>query len=137
MEHHSTRYGPYTPIGKPIPLHSYRSFKKTNTQKRADRIEALAEQLTLPSSAIGQVELPVVAENIIPFPVRSFVDPDPFEELTFKNVIEAKRAIAHYLVKPLAQLTSEQMAAVESILEKTLNKQEVMAQIRVYFRQFT
>ncbi len=137
VEHHSTRYGPYTPIGKPIPLHSYRSFKKTNTQKRADRIEALAEQLTLPSSAIGQVELPVVAENVIPFPVRSFVDPDPFEELTFKNVIEAKRAIAHYLVKPLAQLTSEQMAAVESILEKTLNKQEVMAQIRVYFRQFT
>ncbi len=137
VEHHSTRYGPYAPIGKPIPLHSYRSFKKTNTQKRADRIEALADQLTLPSSAIGKVELPVVAENVIPFPVRSFVDPDPFEELTFKNAIEAKRAIAHYLVKPLAKLTPEQMAAVESILEKTLNKQEVMAQIKVYFRQFS
>ncbi len=69
-EHHSTRYGPYAPIGKPIPLHSYRSFKKTNTQKRADRIEALAQQLTLPSSAIGQVELPVISKNVIPFPVR-------------------------------------------------------------------
>jgi hypothetical protein len=63
------------PIGKPIPINSYRSFKKTNTQKRADRIEALAEQLALPSSAIGQIELPI-AENVIPFPVRSFVDPD-------------------------------------------------------------
>ena len=136
VEHQETRYGPYAPIGKPIPLDSYRSFKKTNTQKRADRIEALAEQLTLPSSAIGKVQLPVVLENVIPFPIRSFVDPDPFEELTFKNTIEAKKAIAYYLVKPLAKLTSEQMATVESILEKTLNKKEVMTQIKDYFSQF-
>ncbi len=137
VEHQENRYGPYVPIGKPIPIHSYRSFKKTNTQKRADRIEALAEQLTLPSSAIGKVELPVVAENVIPFPVRSFVDPDPFEELTFKNAIEAKKAIAHYLVKPLAKLTPEQMTAVESILEETLNKQEVITKIKDYFSQFS
>ncbi len=137
VEHQANRYGPYAPIGKPIPLHSYRSFKKTKTQKRADRIEALAEQLTLPSSAIGQVELPVVSANVIPFPVRSFVDPDPFEELTFKNAIAAKKAIAYYLVKPLAKLTAEQMAAVDSILEKTLNKEEVMTQIKDYFSQFS
>ena len=136
VEYQENRYGPFAPIGKPIPLHSYRSFKKTNTQKRADRIEAIASQLALPSSAIGKVELPVVAENVIPFPVRSFVDPDPFEELAFKNAIEAKRAIAHYLVKPLAKLTPEQMATVESILEKTLKKEEVMTQIKDYFSQF-
>jgi hypothetical protein len=58
------------------------------------------------------------------------------EELTFKNAIEAKRAIAHYLVKPLAKLTPEQMATVESILEKTLKKEEVMTQIKDYFSQF-
>lgn len=52
------------PIGKPIPLDSYRSFKKTNTQKRTDRIEALAEQLSLPPSAIGKVELPVTLPNL-------------------------------------------------------------------------
>ena len=135
VEHQEHRYGPYAPIGQPIPIHSYRSFKKTNTQKRADRIEQIASQLSLPTSAIGQVELPV-PENVIPFPVRSFVDPDPFEELTFKNTIEAKRALAHYLVKPLAKLTPEQMAAVESILEETLNKKEVMTKIKDYFRQF-
>ena len=61
-------------------------------------------------------------------------DPDPFQELTFKNAIEAKKAIAHYLVKPLAKLTSEQMATVESILEETLNKQEVMTKIKDYFQ---
>jgi hypothetical protein len=136
VEYQENRYGPFAPVGKPIPLHSYRSFKKTSTQKRADRIEQIASQLALPSSAIGKVELPVVAENVIPFPVRSFVDPDPFEELAFKNAIEAKRAIAYYLVKPLAKLTPEQMATVESILEKTLKKEEVMTQIKDYFSQF-
>lgn len=135
VEYQDSRYGPYAPIGKPIPLHSYRSFKKTNTQKRADRIEQIASQLSLPASAIGKVELPV-AENVIPFPVRSFVDPDPFEELTFKNAIEAKRAISRYLLKPLAKLTPEQMAAVENILEKTLNKEEVMTKIKDYFNRF-
>ena len=137
VEHQETRYGPYAPIGQPIPLHSFRRFKKTNSQKRADRIEALAGQLSLPSSAIGKFDLPVEDENVIPFPVRSFVDPDPFEELTFKNKIEAKKAIARYLVKPLAKLTAEQMATVESILEQTLNKEEVMSQIKDYFRQFS
>ena len=137
VEHQETRYGPYAPIGQPIPLHSFRSFKKTKSQKRADRIEALAGQLSLPSSAIGKFDLPVEDENVIPFPVRSFVDPDPFEELSFKNKIEAKKAIAHYLVKPLAKLTAEQMATVESILETTLNKEEVMSQIKDYFRQLS
>jgi hypothetical protein len=118
VEHQETRYGPYAPIGQPIPLHSYRSFKKTNTEKRNDRIEALAKQLALPDSALGTVKLPVVKDNLIPFPIQSFVDPDPFEELEFKNVIAAKAAIADYLVKPLAKLTPEQMATVEEILSR-------------------
>ncbi len=130
VEHEDHRYGPYAPIGKPIPLHSYRSFKKTNIQKRADRIEAIAEQLSLPPSAIGKVELPVVGENVIPFPVRSFVDPDPFQELTFKNTIEAKRAIARYLVKPLAKLTSQQMAKVESIKPTDILEAETISYLQ-------
>ena len=60
----------------------------------------------------------------------------PFEELRFKNAIAAKKAIAHYLVKPLAKLNNEQMAAVEAILEESLNKEEVMTKIKDYFNQF-
>ncbi len=77
--------------------------------------------------------MPALSENVIPFPVQSFVDPDPFGELFFANTIAAKHAIADYLVKPLAKLIPEQMSAVNSILETTLNKQEVMSQIRAYF----
>ena len=39
-------------MGGPIPLYRYRTFKKPPTQQRADRIEALAEQIGLTSAAI-------------------------------------------------------------------------------------
>ncbi len=105
VEHQETRYGPYTPVGSPIPLDRYRSFKKTLTQKRADRIEALAKQLVLPGSVIAKVELPSSQSNLIPFPVRSFVDPDPFEELTFKNALAAKRAVRQHSPKARPLIT--------------------------------
>ena len=127
------RFGPYLPVGKPILLDHYRSFKKTLTQQRADRIEALAKRLTLPrSSAAVQTEGPM--GKIIDFPRISFVDPDPFQEFSFSSVLAAKKAIADYLGKPLAKLTFEQMAYVNEVVEKTLNKKEVMVQIKDYFQ---
>ncbi len=47
VERGERRYGPYAPVGGPIPLHHYRSFKKTKTQQRAERIATLAERLAL------------------------------------------------------------------------------------------
>ena len=132
VEHLEQRYGPYAPAGGPIPLHRYRSFKKSRTQKRADRIAHLAKQLVLPGT---EEELTQGNDdNTVSFPVQSFVDPDPFQELFFANALAAKRAIADYLGRALAKLTPEQMAKVNSILEKTLNKQEVMQQIKDYFQ---
>ena len=40
VEHGDRRYGPYAPRGGPIPLHRYRSFKKTARQQRVDRLDA-------------------------------------------------------------------------------------------------
>jgi hypothetical protein len=48
VEHGEHRYGPYQPLSGPIPLHRYRRFKKTVTEQRFERIEALALQLVLP-----------------------------------------------------------------------------------------
>ncbi len=45
--------------------------------------------------------------NTVSFPVQSFVDPDPFQELFFANALAAKRAIADYLGRALAKLTPE------------------------------
>ncbi|NET38364.1 MAG: transposase family protein [Cyanothece sp. SIO1E1] len=133
VEHQDCRYGPYTPVGGPIPLHRYRRFKTTKTEKRANRIEALAKQLKLPETAIGTTNLPVAGQNEIDLPVQSFVDPDPFQELVFPNVIAAKLAIADYLGSPLAKLTPEQLSAIDAILSDTLDKQAVLSQVRDYF----
>ena len=133
VEHGERRYGPYQPVGRPIPLERYRSFKKTLTQQRAERIEALAKQLALPGKS-GIVAGETSRGKIIDFPRISFVDPDPFQEFSFQSVIAAKKAIADYLGKPLAKLTPEQMAYVNELVGKTLNKQEVMAQIKDYFQ---
>ncbi|MCA1991193.1 MAG: IS481 family transposase [Coleofasciculus sp. S288] len=133
VEHQERRYGPYIPADGPIPLHRYRRFKKTRTQQRADRIEALAKRLVLPDTAIGLVELSHTQHSNAELPMQSFVDPDPFQELTFPTVIAAKQAIADYLGRPLAKLTPVEMADIDAICADTLNKRAVMSQIRDYF----
>ena len=78
VEHREQRYGPYTPVGGPIPLHHYRQFKRTRTQKRADKIERLAKQLAVVRGK-GGIELSSGEGNVIELKIQSFVDPDPFD----------------------------------------------------------
>jgi hypothetical protein len=136
VEHGDKRYGPYAPIDGPIPLHRYRSFKKTRSQQRADRIEDLAKQLSLPRAALS--EYPVVASTLSSSdPVtQPFVDPDPFHELTFPSALDAKRAIADHLALPLAKLAPEQLAALNTLLEETLAKPRVWDHVRRYLEPF-
>ena len=109
VEHGAQRYGPYAPAGGPIPLHRSRRFKKTATQQRADRIEALAATLAVPRAAVDGSSLGLA------FPVdtrarsvQPFADPDPFHALTFLSALDAKRAMADHLGLPLAKLSPEQ-----------------------------
>ena len=53
VEHGDKRFGSYSPIGGPIPLHRYRSFKKTRQQKRADKIEDLAKRDCITACRFG------------------------------------------------------------------------------------
>lgn len=130
VEHGDHRYGPYAPLGGPIPLHRYRSFKKTRTQQRAEQLAALAEHLALPRAALN--DYPTLSSPLPVFePVRQpFADPDPFHELTFPSILEAKRAIADHLGLPLAKLAPEQLAALNALLHTTLAKTTVWTHVR-------
>jgi hypothetical protein len=130
------RYGPYHPIGKLSTLSSYRRFKKTKTEERADRISTLAKQLDLPHSALERQEWEFVDLNDdISSPVSlPFCDPDPFEEFTYPSVVIAKRAIADYLGQPIMRLQPEQRAFIDEILSETLIKKIVMARVSWYFQ---
>jgi hypothetical protein len=137
VEHGERRFGPYRPIGGPIPLHRYRAFKKTPTQRRAERIEALAVQLALPRAALeGHPHAGAFAPTT-DVPAIPFEDPDPFQELAYPTVLMAKRAIADELGLPLAKLSPAQRAQIDAILATTLKKTEVMAQVRAHIHAAT
>jgi hypothetical protein len=130
VEHGDQRYGPYRPTGGPIPLDRYRKFKKSRTQQQADRIEALAEALILPQAAL--TDDPSLAETLADFnpPSQPFVDPDPFQELTFPSALAAKRAIADLLAMPLARLPQAQLEALNALLAETLIKKTIFDYVR-------
>jgi hypothetical protein len=134
VEHADRRYGPYRPWGGPIPLHRYRSFKKTKTEERADRIAALAERLGLPRATLAGSEAPSQTAGAARMPEpRAFVDPDPYRELTFANVVAGKLAIARQLGLPLATLPAEDRAFIEALLQETLDQATVLGRVRSHF----
>jgi hypothetical protein len=131
VEHQEKRYGPYTPVGAPIPLHKYRKFKKTKNEERAEQVEQMAQQLSLSREALIPSDVSeCFVQRASELRLTTFTDPDPFQEFVFPNAIEAKKAIANYLGLPLAKLSSQQLAQIEEILTVSLNKSRVMEQIR-------
>jgi hypothetical protein len=130
VEHGAQRYGPYHPIGGPIPLHRYRRFKKTAIQQRVERLEARAAQLLLPRAAVEGHDGGLQLTEPPVLPVQPFIDPDPFQQWTFPTRVAAKLAIADALGLPLAKLPPEQLAAIDTLLTQTLQKQDVLAYIR-------
>ncbi len=135
VEHGERRFGPYAPVGGPIPLHRYRSHKKTRGEERADRIAALADRLGLPRAALeGNPDIAVPStlghREISRVP---FADPDPYREITFENTVRAKLAIADLLGRPLARLSVEERDWINGILAETLSKSTVLARVRERF----
>lgn len=127
VEHQERRFGPFGPIDGPIPLHRYRSFRKSASDERADRIEALAAKLGLPRAALdGSQDTPMPALPAVAPPLQPFVDPDPFRELRFPSPIAAKLAIADYLGLPLAKLTAEDRGYIDTLLKETLDRRTVI-----------
>ncbi len=119
---------------------TFRKPKKSTTEKRADLIGELAKQISIPRSALtGEKEATKTLLNdanvmrMESLPSIPFEECDPFKQTNFKNKIDAKTAIAEYLGRPLARLTSAQMEKINHILNETLDKKAVLAQVRTYF----
>ena len=121
VEHADQRFGPFGPIDGPIPLHRYRSFRRSAADGRIDRIEALAGKLGLPRAALdgpAPVALPAAAAPA----TVPFKDPDPFQELHFPSVLAAK-------------LAAEDLDTINALLKRTLERRTVIACVRGYFRE--
>ena len=135
VEFADKRYGPYRPVGGPIPLHRYRQAKKSIREQRADQIADLAEQISLPRAALsGQPDTRAKAD-VIPLVRTPFNDPDPWQQLTYPNTLEARRGIAQLLERPLGKLARDDLQFVDALLTRTLDKADIEAAVRSRFRK--
>ncbi len=133
VEFADKRYGPYSPVGGPIPLHRYRSRKKSAREQRADRVATLAEQISISRTALSGVDDARSRAEVIPLIRTAFSDPDPWQQMTYANELEARRGIAALLARPLAKLTDEDLRFVATLVSRTLNKAEIATAIRARF----
>lgn len=140
VEHGEERRGPFLPAGGPIPLHRYRRHRKSRREVRADQVGALAGKLILPRAALSGEDGVVMTgadrqAGAAAVPVRPFRDPDPFHELGFASPIAARRAIADQIRLPLAKLSDDDRAFIDSLLARTLARPEILAAVRERFPQ--
>lgn len=134
VEWNQKRFGPYRPSGGPIPLHRYRKHRKSKREKRADTVAALAEQLAIPKAAVsGEQRPPGIKAPVIPLPCSGFTDPDPWQEITYGNDLEARRAIAEQIGKPLGALAEDNRKFISALLKQTLNQAEIRQAIKDRF----
>lgn len=103
VEQDNQQSGPFYPAEAPIPLGRYRTYKKTSAELRADKIESLAKQLSIPKSALSDLPKEYAAYTTPAghIPRQAFIDPDPYQTLNYRNTFEAKRAISAYDLDPL------------------------------------
>jgi hypothetical protein len=134
VEFGDQRFGPFSPIGGPIPLHRYRKYQKTKIEERADRVAELAARLGIPRATLDGAGTPTAAGAAREPVKRRFVDPDPFHEIAYTSALAAKLAIADELATPLARLSADDRAFVTDLVSTTLEKKAVLAKVRERFK---
>lgn len=123
VEFRERRFGPYRPSGGPIPLHRYRKPRVSATQKRADRIGDLASKLSVPRAALSGVDGSLArAAAVVPLRGQPFVDPDPYGQFTYGGRLDALRGVSDLLHRPLARLAADDLAFINALVERTLDK---------------
>jgi len=142
VEFQGKKEGPFYPASGPIPLHTYRPFKKTHQEKKLDELGKLAKRVSLPRSVLsGQVEsvaLQLLTEGGLfseeEMPFIPFKENDSAELSYFKSPLEAKLAIVSFLGRPLATLEAGQRQQLDVYVNQTLHKETLLSKVKGYFQ---
>ena len=117
VEYEGERFGPYHPVSGPIPLNRYRAFKRGKSGEYADRVRALADLIGLPISALAGNDVRLT-EPITPLPIPK----QPFDTKTleyhFPNYVAAKLAVADEIGRDLVDLSAEERAFIDQVLDR-------------------
>ena len=134
VEFRERRFGPYRPSGGPIPLHRYRKPRVSASQKRADRIGELASKLSVPRAALSGVDDSLArAADVVPLRRQPFVDPDPYGQFTYGGRLDALRGVSDLLHRPLARLADDDLAFINALVERTLDKAAIKQAVQERF----
>jgi hypothetical protein len=117
-----------------MPLHRDRRFKKTETEQRAERIDALATQLVLPRTALAGLPHEAHPTVAVASALQPCVAPDPFPEFAYPTRVVAKLAIADYWAFPLAKRPAEPLEAIESLRSQTCRTHDLLAYGRAHIQ---
>ena len=133
VEFRERRFGPYRPSGGPIPLHRYRKPRASASQKRADRIGDLASKLSVPRAALSGVDGSLARAAVVPLREQPFVDPDPYGQFTYGSRLDALRGVSDLLHRPLARLAENDLAFINALVERTLDKAAIKQAVQERF----
>ncbi len=122
VEFRQRRFGPYRPSGGPIPLHRYRKRRMSASQKRLGRIGDLASKLSVPRTALSGVDGSLARAAVVALRGQPFVDPDPYGQFTYGGRLDALRGVSDLLHRPLARLAEGDLAFINALVERTLDK---------------
>ena len=140
VDFQNKKEGPFYPAAGPIPLHTYRSFKKTHQEKKLDEISDLAKRITLPRSVLSgrKEDIHLLEQSNLfeekPLVFTPFRDTEIEELSYFATPLEAKLAIACHLGRPLATLLVEQRQEIDGFITQTLHKETLLNKVRDYFK---
>tara|TARA_B100000586_G_C20111441_1_gene430153 strand:- start:824 stop:2473 length:1650 start_codon:yes stop_codon:yes gene_type:complete len=135
IEYEDKKEGPFYPSNGPVLFNTFKSHKKSHQEKVADKIEVLASEISIPIEVLSGNNSTLItaiqSTDLVPDSTVSI----PFQEDVskykyFNSKIDAKVFISEYLGKPLAHLTKNQMAKIDSILLESLEKKIVLAQVK-------
>jgi hypothetical protein len=134
VEYEGERFGPYHPVSGPIPLNRYRSFKRGKDELLADRIRQLADVIALPIAALAGEDVRLTPTTTVPTIPKQPFDVRPLE-YHFPNYVAAKLAVADEIGRDLVDLSAEERAFIDQILEETLMRRVILERVREYFRK--
>ena len=140
-EFNGEKFGPFYKSEDPIPLGTYRSFKKTKNEKQDEEISSLVKSIKIPRAIMTMncedkeiidviKKTGFIEENVDKFiPFKEYDE----SELFFKDPIDAKIAISMYLGKPLSILLDNQINQIEQFISESLCKKILMEKIKMFF----
>lgn len=131
-----TIHGPYELESGPIPFGTYRRLRKTERDRRLEKVEDLANNISIPREALTRDRRSAEDRQRV-YDLRSipFAQPVGLLPESYASFKDARRGIYDQFGIPLGELSDDMIEAINGILQETLNRREVYRRVKELFTQ--